>query len=73
MQKFCPCGKKINFRLDLCKECLDLYGTDKKEWPEWLVYMVSDIKRETDYENKHQDDLEFDEDRDSNDPEIEFE
>lgn len=73
MKKSCACGKTINTKNDLCKECLELYGTNKLEWPEWLRFMVADLKREYEYELRHGRDLEFDEERDySENPEMDF-
>jgi hypothetical protein len=72
MYKTCVCGKRIQPKHDLCSECLSLYGTDKSEWPEWLSFMVSDIRREYNYECRH-DDLEFNEEVDYSNPNAEFE
>lgn len=73
MKKTCVCGKAIINRADLCAECKDLYGTDKKDWPEWLRFMVADMKREYDYELRHGNDLEYDEERDlTENPEMDF-
>jgi hypothetical protein len=72
MKKTCVCGKTITNRTDLCAECKELYGTDKTDWPEWLRYMVADMKREYDYELKHMD-FEYDEERDlAENPEMDF-
>ena len=46
MKRVCVCGKKIAGRVDLCKECSEIYGLEKGEWPEWLKFYVSDLKRE---------------------------
>jgi len=73
MNKVCVCGKTIPIKNDLCRECLSLYGTDKTEWAEWLRFMVSDLKREYEYEIKHSRDLEFDDERDSLSDNVEFE
>ena len=73
MKKTCACGKAINTKNDLCRECLELYGTDKAEWPEWLRFLVADLKREYEYEIKHGSDLEYDEERDfTENPEMDF-
>jgi hypothetical protein len=71
--KKCACGKSIKGKNDLCHECLEVFGTDKAEWPEWLRFMVADLKREYEYELRHGRDLEFDEERDSDNPGMDFE
>lgn len=50
MERLCPCGKQIRANWRLCSECVEIYGIDSQEWPEWLRWMVSDIQREIDYE-----------------------
>ncbi len=57
MEKRCICGKHVLPHHNLCKECFDIYGA-RKEWPEWLKWLVSDVQREWSYENRHHD-LEF--------------
>jgi hypothetical protein len=54
MERYCPCGKQIRVDRRLCKECADIYGIDKQEWPEWLSWMVSDIQRELDFDRNHE-------------------
>jgi len=44
--KRCVCGKVITSNFDLCDNCQAEYGTDRSGWPEWLVFMVADLKRE---------------------------
>jgi hypothetical protein len=44
--KRCVCGKVITNSYDLCNSCLEEYGADSGNWPEWLVFMVADLKRE---------------------------
>jgi len=44
--KSCVCGKVITSNFDLCDNCQAEYGTDRSGWPEWLVFMVADLKRE---------------------------
>ena len=44
--KRCICGKVITSQFYLCSKCQDEYGTDRTKWPEWLVFMVSDVERE---------------------------
>ena len=44
--KRCVCGKVITSNFDLCDKCQSEYGTDRSSWPEWLVFMVADLKRE---------------------------
>ena len=46
MSKRCVCGKVITSRFDLCDKCQDEYGLDRVRWPDWLAFMVADIKRE---------------------------
>lgn len=50
MQRYCPCGKQISTNRRLCGDCINIYGTNPQEWPEWLHWMVSDIQRELDFE-----------------------
>ena len=52
-KRYCVCGRAIPFKRQLCGECLEIYGDDLKEWPEWLRWQVSDIQREIDYERRH--------------------
>jgi len=54
-KRYCVCGRAIPFKRQLCGECLEIYGDDLKEWPEWLRWQVSDIQREIDYERRHDD------------------
>ena len=44
--KRCVCGKVITSNFDLCDNCQAEYGVDRSLWPEWLVFMVADLKRE---------------------------
>ena len=46
MQKRCVCGKVITSQYDLCANCLKEYGYNRSEYPEWLVFMIADMKRE---------------------------
>jgi len=46
MQRVCACGKLIAGKHYLCKECEDIYGTTRAEWPEWLRFQLNDMKRE---------------------------
>lgn len=46
MNKRCVCGKVITSRFDLCDRCQADYGSNRSMWPEWLIFMVADIKRE---------------------------
>ena len=46
MSKHCVCGKVITSQFDLCGKCESEYGLDRSKWPEWLVFMVADIKHE---------------------------
>ena len=47
----CPCGKPIKSKYSLCPACVNIYGNDRKEWPEWLLFLVNDIQRELKQEN----------------------
>lgn len=44
--KRCVCGKVITSQFDLCAKCQEEYGINRSAWPEWLVFMVADMKRE---------------------------
>lgn len=45
MRKTCVCGKCIT-RGDLCNICLNIYGANRSEWPEWLKFLVNDMRKE---------------------------
>mgnify|MGYP003612360394 FL=1 len=30
----------------MCANCMAEYGKDRSEWPDWLKFMVADMKRE---------------------------
>lgn len=53
LSRTCVCGKSISLRRQLCGECLEIYGNDKNEWPEWLRWMVNDTQRIIDTERRH--------------------
>jgi len=53
MERLCPCGEHVLPNRRLCKECVEIYGCDSTEWPEWLRWQVSDIQRELDFDMKH--------------------
>jgi hypothetical protein len=61
MQRTCVCGKPIANNMRLCKNCYLKYGSDSSEWPEWVKFMVNDIKREVRYEERHKDNIFIDE------------
>lgn len=44
--KRCVCGKAITSNFDLCEKCMVEYGKNRAEWPDWLTFMVADMKRE---------------------------
>ena len=44
--KRCVCGKVITSNFDLCEKCMVEYGKNRAEWPDWLTFMVADMKRE---------------------------
>lgn len=47
MQKRCViCGKVITNGFDLCESCLQEYGRDKSQYPEWLKFLIADTNRE---------------------------
>jgi len=46
MQRRCVCGKPIKGKTHLCADCLEIYGTDRTDWPEWLKFLVNDLDRE---------------------------
>jgi len=46
MNKRCICGKVITSKYDLCANCMAEYGKDRSEWPDWLKFMVADMRRE---------------------------
>lgn len=46
MNKRCVCGKIITSQYDLCANCLAEYGTDRSLYPDWLKFMIADMKRE---------------------------
>jgi hypothetical protein len=52
-QRFCVCGKSIFLRRQLCGECLEIYGDDPDDWPEWLCWSLSDIQKDIDWERRH--------------------
>src|SRR3990172_3937017 len=45
-QRECPCGRLITGKRELCRECVDVYGDERDEWPEWLRFLVNDLQRE---------------------------
>ena len=51
----CVCGAEIPWKHSLCADCLRQYGRDRKDWPEWLLYLVREIQREVDYDRGHDD------------------
>lgn len=52
-QRYCVCGKAISIRRQLCGECLEIYGNQPCDWPEWLKWQIGDIQREVDCERRH--------------------
>ncbi len=46
MQRYCPCGKRIAGKRDLCDECYTIYGRIVALWPAWLQFQVADMKRD---------------------------
>jgi len=47
-KRCCVCKKIITNNYDLCNRCLEDYGSNSSEWPEWLKFLVADIHRERD-------------------------
>lgn len=56
--KYCVCGCAIQYKRDLCFDCVKLYGTDKSQWPEWVAFLVKDNQDEWNRERYH-DELEY--------------
>lgn len=52
-QRYCVCGKPISMKRQLCADCLEIYGDEPEEWPEWLRWQVNDIQRDINYERRH--------------------
>lgn len=48
MRKTCFCGAVIPNHWLLCKAHAAEFGTNRKEWPEWLKFLEADNKREYD-------------------------
>ena len=46
LQRYCPCGKKIAGKRELCPECLSTYGDIRKDWPAWLLFAVNDFQNQ---------------------------
>jgi len=43
----CPtCGEWKLPAADLCGDCGNEYGTERRAWPDWLIYLVRDQRRE---------------------------
>lgn len=42
----CICQKIITNGFDLCESCLNEYGRDKTQYPEWLKFLIADNNRE---------------------------
>lgn len=53
MHRICVCGKPIVGKCDLCRECARIYGVNCSVWPEWLRFLVADLKREHRSEISH--------------------
>ena len=65
MERYCVCGKEIKPNRCLCKECGEIYGYVRSEWPEWLRWLVNDTQRSLDQERLHQE-LSFDDEIEPN-------
>ena len=35
--RHCPCGKGIPDKQQLCRECNEIYGDKREDYPQWLV------------------------------------
>ena len=53
MNRQCVCGEHIPQSWSLCKECLEIYGTDRDDWPSWLSFAVADGQRVIDHNRTH--------------------
>lgn len=53
MGRYCVCGKGIDSRFVFCKDCLEKYGRDRKEYPEWLLDWIRSMDREYKAESRH--------------------
>lgn len=49
----CVCGAPIRASNSLCPSCLDEYGRDPGQWPEWVRYLVREERREVDRARLH--------------------
>jgi hypothetical protein len=50
------CDRPIQVHHSLCQDCLNTYAgnsRDKSKWPEWLRFLVTDKRREEDYDRNH--------------------
>ena len=46
MRKYCYCGAVIPNNMRLCKAHAAEFGTDPKQWDDWLRFLVEDNQRE---------------------------
>ena len=51
--RHCVCGKRISVRVSLCHDCIGKYGSIPSNWPEWVSFLVSDERKETLRECRH--------------------
>lgn len=43
----CPaCQEPKSPRWKLCRECHEIYGWNRSDWPAWLRFLVNDTERE---------------------------
>lgn len=57
-EKICACcDNPIPHSWDMCKIHLGIYGKSRKEWPEWLIYLVKSKNHERHMERYHQEEL----------------
>ena len=46
MLTICPvCQQPKSPRFEMCKECYDLYGRNREEWPLYVAFLVADDNR----------------------------
>jgi len=51
-------GVTLSWRHTLCSNCLEQFGDDRREWPDWLYIRSASIQSEIDYDRGH-DELEY--------------
>ena len=51
-------GVTLSWRHSLCSNCLERFGGERKEWPDWLHTRASGIQNEINRDRRH-DELEY--------------